>query len=62
MDKDYLKEKLVTSVEELLPLILEQLAAGQTVKFAPYGVSMLPMLRQGVDTVVLAPMPGRPKK
>ena len=49
-----------TRVEELLPLILEQLAAGQTVKFAPYGVSMLPMLRQGVDTVVLSPVPGKP--
>lgn len=51
-----------TRVEELLPLILEQLEAGQTVKFAPYGVSMLPMLRQGVDTVVLAPVPEKLKK
>lgn len=51
-----------TRVEELLPLILEQLAAGQTVRFAPYGVSMLPMLRQGVDTVVLSPVPGKLKK
>ena len=46
-------------LEELMPLILERLAAGQQVSFSPRGTSMLPMLRQGKDTVVLSPVTGR---
>lgn len=42
-----------------MPLIEEQLAAGKTVRFSPRGISMLPMLRQGVDSVVLSPVPER---
>lgn len=49
-------------LEELMPLIREQLAEGKTVRFSPRGVSMLPMLRQGVDDVVLAPLPDRLRK
>lgn len=49
--------------EELLPLIREQLAAGQKVRYLPFrGVSMLPMLRQGKDSVELAPLPEKLKK
>ena len=40
-----------------MPLIKEQLAAGHSVRFSPRGVSMLPMLRQGIDSVVFAPVP-----
>lgn len=50
------------SLEELLPLIEERLAAGQSVRFSPMGTSMLPMLRQGRDSVVLSPVPERLKK
>lgn len=50
------------SLEELLPLIEERLAAGQSVRFSPRGTSMLPMLRQGRDSVVLSPVPERLKK
>ena len=49
-------------LETLMPLIRERLAAGQSVKFAPRGVSMLPMLRQGIDQVVLSPLPAKLKK
>lgn len=49
-------------LEELMPLILEQLSDGKTVTFAPRGISMLPMLRQGKDTVELAPLPARLRK
>lgn len=49
-------------LEQLLPLIEEQLAAGKSVKFMPRGVSMLPMLRQGIDSVVLSPVPKKLKK
>lgn len=49
-------------LEQLMPLILERLEAGQTVRFSPRGVSMLPMLRQGIDSVVLSPAPEKLKK
>ena len=45
-----------------MPLIREELAAGRTVRFSPRGTSMLPMLRQGVDRVVLSPISGKLKK
>ncbi len=48
--------------EELMPLIRERIAAGENVRFSPRGVSMLPMLRQGVDSVVLSPLPEKLKK
>lgn len=49
--------------EELLPLLRERLAAGQTIRYLPFrGVSMLPMLRQGKDTVELSPLPEQLKK
>ena len=49
--------------EELLPLIRERLAAGQTIRYLPFrGVSMLPMLRQGKDAVEIAPLPENLKK
>ena len=49
--------------DELMPLVRERLAAGQKVRYLPFrGVSMLPMLRQGIDTVELAPLPEELKK
>ena len=49
-------------LEQLLPLIQEQLNAGKSVRFSPRGISMLPMLRQGMDSVVLSPLPSKLKK
>lgn len=49
--------------EELMPLIRERLAAGQRVRYLPFrGVSMLPMLRQGIDSVELSPLPEKLQK
>lgn len=45
-----------------MPLIEQTLAAGQTVRFSPKGTSMRPFLRQGVDQVVLAPLPEELRK
>ena len=46
-----------------MPLIRERLAAGQSVRYLPFrGVSMLPMLRQGIDSVELSPLPEKLKK
>ena len=49
-------------LEELLPLIREQLDQGKQVKLSPRGMSMLPMLRQGRDSIVLSPVPQKLKK
>ncbi len=49
-------------LEALMPLIRQTLAAGKNVEFSPRGTSMLPMLRQGQDRVVLSPLPQRLKK
>lgn len=49
-------------MEELMPLIRERLAGGQNVKFTPQGISMLPMLRPGRDSVLLAPVPEKLKR
>ena len=51
------KSKDFVSMEDLVPLIREQLSAGQPVSFTPTGNSMLPMLRHGVDSVTLSPVP-----
>ena len=51
-----------TSIDVLMPLFQEQLAAGHSVRFSPKGVSMLPMLREGIDSVVLSPVNGKLKK
>ena len=55
-------EKSSVCMDELIPFICERLAAGQSIKFSPRGVSMLPMLRQSGDSVVLSPHPQRLKK
>ena len=52
----------VESMAEVLPLIRERIGAGQSVRFSPKGTSMLPMLRQGFDSVTLSPLPERIKK
>ena len=49
-------------MEDLMPLIRETLSAGQSVRIFPMGTSMLPMLRQKVDSVVLSPIPGKLRK
>lgn len=50
------------SFREMLPLIQEQIALGGNVRITPKGTSMLPMLRQGVDSVVLSPVPDQLQK
>ena len=41
-------------LEELLPIMTECLEAGRSFTFSPHGISMLPMLRDGIDTVTLS--------
>lgn len=54
--------ELQLQLDELMPVIRERLTEGNSVRFMPRGISMLPMLRQGVDSVVLSPAPDRLKK
>ena len=57
-----MKKEKVTSLEYLMPVFRERLATGQSIRFSPQGTSMLPMLRQGRDSVVISPVMGKLKK
>ena len=50
------------ALDALMPLIRERLAAGQSVRFSPRGTSMLPLIREGKDSVILSPLPEKLKK
>lgn len=55
-------KEISVQLDTMMPLIRERLAEGQSVRFSPRGTSMLPMLRQGVDSVVLRTLPETLKK
>ena len=57
-----MSKNLYVELDVLMPLIREQLSSGQNVSFTPRGSSMLPMLRDGLDTVTLSPLPEKLKK
>lgn len=50
-----------TTLDAVINIIQEKLDAGGTVTFTPHGTSMLPMLRDGEDVVVLSKPKGRLK-
>ncbi|MBE7011578.1 MAG: hypothetical protein E7415_02775 [Ruminococcaceae bacterium] len=50
------------SLKEMFPLIEEQLKNGGTVTFKPHGISMLPLIRQGRDSVTLTQNTAQLKK
>lgn len=54
--------EVTVTLADMMPLIRERLAAGQSVRIYPRGTSMLPMLEEGRDSVVLSPLPERLKK
>ena len=55
-------EKKSMHLDVLMPLIREQLASGASVRIHPRGTSMLPMIREGLDSVVLSSVSENPKK
>lgn len=55
-------EKKHVSLQEVLPIIEETLAAGGTVRLPITGTSMLPLLREGRDTVTLTAVSSQLKK
>ena len=50
------------TMAQLMPLITECLTAGQSVRIFPRGTSMMPMIRQGIDSVMLSPVTEKLKK
>ena len=54
--------QVTVTLDMMMPLIRERLAAGQSVRIYPRGTSMLPMLAEGRDSVVLSPLPAKLKK
>ena len=59
MDFSQTKE---VQLDALMPIIREQLKNGNSVRLFPKGTSMLPMLRQGIDSVILSPISGKLNK
>ncbi len=55
-------ERKSMNLDELMPLIREQLNSGASVRIYPRGVSMLPMIREGKDSVVISSLPSELKK
>lgn len=49
-------------LEQMIPLILEKVSQGHKVRLYPRGTSMLPLIRQGIDSVELSPLNGPLKK
>ena len=50
------------SVDNLIPIFCERISEGQSVCFSPRGVSMLPFIRDGKDSVVISPLTEKLKK
>ncbi len=61
MKTDFLNKKELP-LDDLMPIICEHLQRGQKVKISPKGTSMLPMIRQGKDSVILSPVSREIKK
>lgn len=47
-------------LEELYPIIAEKLKSGGSVTFKPHGISMLPLIRQGKDSVTIESLRKKP--
>lgn len=50
------------TLNEMYPLICQQLEEGGSVRFKPNGTSMLPTIRQGLDEVTVEKLTGKPKR
>lgn len=57
-----MNKSVSVELEDLLPIIEEKLSLGGSFKFSPKGVSMLPIIRPGIDSVTISPVTGRLKK
>ena len=55
-------EHISVDLDLLFPLIQDKLSSGGDIMFGPKGVSMMPLIRQGIDSVKISPVTGRLKK
>lgn len=55
------KKSYSLRLEAMLPVIEEKLKSGASVTFGPHGISMLPLIRQDIDSVVIEAVKERPK-
>ena len=67
MNKNNISQKTAHSavfvgMEDIGAIIEERVADGQSVELSPRGVSMLPLIREGKDSVILSPKPERLRK
>ena len=56
------KNVVFAAIDEMMPLITEAINSGKSVELSPRGTSMLPMLREGKDSVILSAPQGELKK
>ena len=56
------QSKTEFDLAEYVPLIVEVIESGGEFRLFPRGTSMLPLLRQGKDSVILVKCPEQPKK
>ena len=56
------EEVLKVQLDDMWPIMQEQIESGGSVRFGPKGTSMMPLIRQGVDSVVIKKVPGKLKK
>lgn len=57
-----MNKSVSVELEELFPIIKEKLSLGGSFKFSPKGVSMLPIIRPGIDSVTISPVNRKLKK
>ena len=62
MQNDEMQNVVFAGINEMMPLIMETVKSGKSVELSPRGVSMLPMLREGRDSVLLSAPQGKLKK
>ena len=51
-----MEKQKITSADNLIPVFCDCIKKGQSVRFSPKGVSMLPFIREGKDSVVISPI------
>ncbi len=56
------EKQINVALDDIMPVMREQLSVGGSVTFGPKGTSMLPLIRQNIDSVVISPVSGTLKK
>ena len=57
-----LSNKKSVSISQIMPMLCKSIEGGKSVSFKPKGTSMLPLIKQGIDSVKISPVSGKLKK